>query len=74
MSEDKASEIIAMAWCDKTAFETIREITGLSEEEVIEVMRKSLKRSSFRLWRKRVSGRNRKHRKKYEKPDEYGLI
>jgi len=34
----------------------------LPEKEVIKVMRRSLKPSSFRLWRKRVSGRKTKHR------------
>ncbi len=65
MNESTASEIIAMAWCDKTSFDVIRETTGLSEKEVILLMRKTLKPSSFRLWRKRVSGRTRKHTKKY---------
>ena len=37
-----------------------------SESEVIKIMRKSLKPSSFRLWRKRVAKKNLKHRKKFE--------
>ncbi len=57
------SEIIAMAWCDKTAFDDIKALTGLSEAAVIRIMRKNLKPSSFRLWRKRVSGRVAKHKK-----------
>jgi uncharacterized protein (TIGR03643 family) len=56
------SEIIEMAWCDKTSFEAIFETTGLGEDEVIKIMRQNLKPSSFRLWRKRVSGRSAKHR------------
>ena len=66
MNESHTSEIVAMAWCDKTAFEIIQKTTGLSEKEVIELMKRTLKTSSFRLWRKRVSGRMAKHRKKYE--------
>ncbi len=57
------SEIIEMAWCDKTSFDDIALITGLCEKEVIPIMRKNLKPSSFRLWRKRVSGRKPKHQK-----------
>jgi len=58
------SEIIDMAWCDKTSFDDIQAITGLSESDTIQLMRKKLKRSSFRLWRKRVSGRRAKHKYK----------
>lgn len=60
----RISEIIEMAWCDKTSFEDIQRLTGLSEAEVIKVMRSHLKKSSFQLWRKRVSGRCAKHEKK----------
>lgn len=56
-------EIIDMAWCDKTSFDDIFEITGLKEAEVIQIMRSNLKPNSFRLWRKRVTGRKAKHRK-----------
>jgi uncharacterized protein (TIGR03643 family) len=61
------SPIIRMAWEDRCTFETIKECTGLSEAEVIQVMRSELKASSFRLWRKRVSGRSTKHRKRFRK-------
>ena len=62
-SEAQISEIIQMAWCDKTSFDDIYTITGLSEAEDIKMMRANLKPSSFRLWRKRVSGRKSKHKK-----------
>lgn len=52
-----------MAWEDRTPFEAIHSSYGISEAEVIKLMRKSLKPSSFRLWRKRVSGRKTKHLK-----------
>jgi len=55
------SEIIAMAWCDDTSFDSIKAQTGLSEPEVIALMQRSIKPSSFRLWRKRASGRAAKH-------------
>ena len=57
--------IIEMAWEDRTPFEAITFQFGISESEVIGVMRKELKRSSFNLWRKRVnSGISQKHLKK----------
>jgi uncharacterized protein (TIGR03643 family) len=58
------SEIIDMAWCDKTSFDAIKKISGLTEQQVIEIMRTELKPNSFKLWRKRVTGRKAKHCKK----------
>lgn len=46
--------IIQMAWEDRTPFEAILVQFKLSEAEVIRIMRKHLRPSSFRLWRKRV--------------------
>ena len=59
-SED-LDRIIEMAWEDRTPFEAIEFQFGLSEPQVIAVMRQHLKSSSFKLWRKRVSGRKTKH-------------
>lgn len=56
--------IIEMAWEDRTTFEAIEYQFGLKEQEVIELMRKHMKHSSFKMWRKRVSGRKTKHEKK----------
>jgi uncharacterized protein (TIGR03643 family) len=54
--------IIEMAWEDRTPFEAIEIQFGLSEAEVIKLMRGQLKRKSFDLWRKRVnSGVSQKH-------------
>lgn len=58
---DEHSRIIEMAWEDRTPFEAIEHQFGLTEKAVISLMQSSLKPSSFRLWRKRVSGRNTKH-------------
>ena len=58
---DELDRIIEMAWEDRTTFEAIDYQFGLSEQEVIELMRQSMKASSFRMWRKRVSGRKTKH-------------
>ena len=62
--------IIKLAWSDKISFEEINRIHGLTESDVIKLLRRNLKSRSFKLWRKRVSGRTRKHEKKrqlYEK-------
>ena len=53
--------VIEMAWEDRTTFDAIKSQFGLSESDVIELMRKNLKHSSFRRWRKRVQGRATKH-------------
>ena len=56
------NRIIEMAWEDRTTFDSIEDQFGISEPEVIKIMRNNLKRSSFKLWRSRVSGRRTKHR------------
>jgi uncharacterized protein (TIGR03643 family) len=53
--------IIEMAWEDRTTFEAIALQFGLSEKQVIALMRREMKDSSFKMWRKRVSGRKTKH-------------
>ena len=55
-------DVIGMAWADRISFEEIKKRTGLSEKEVIQIMRRNLKRKSYLLWRKRVRGRLTKHR------------
>lgn len=60
----KESEIIELAWDDKTSFDAIERQTGYSEKDVIKLMRRHMKESSFKMWRKRVTGRNSKHAKK----------
>ena len=56
------NRIIEMAWEDRTTFDSIEDQFGISEAKVIKIMRNNLKRSSFKLWRSRVSGRKTKHR------------
>lgn len=53
--------IIEMAWEDRTPFEAIEFQFGLSEKDVIELMRANSKPSSFKMWRKRMKGRTTKH-------------
>ncbi len=60
-SESEISRLIEMAWEDRTPFDAIEKSFGLSESQVIQLMRLELKRSSFESWRKRVTGRATKH-------------
>ena len=55
------SRVIEMAWEDRTPFEAIERLYGLSEAAVIRLMRRSLKSKAFKNWRQRVSGRVTKH-------------
>jgi uncharacterized protein (TIGR03643 family) len=64
MTVAEIDRIIEMAWEDRTPFEAIETQFGLSEKEVISLMRKEMKRSSFEMWRKRMSGRTTKHAQK----------
>ena len=64
-SERQLDRIIEMAWEDRTPFEAILFQFQLSEKEVVQVMRKELKPTSFKRWRKRVhSGVSQKHLQK----------
>ena len=58
--------IIWAAWADRITFEEIQKKTGKKESEVIKIMRKNLKKNSFKLWRKRVHNESIKHRKKFK--------
>ena len=61
LNSAEIDRIVEMAWEDKTPFEAINFQFNLSEKEVINLMRSNMKVSSFRMWRKRVSGRKTKH-------------
>ena len=58
--------VVGAAWADRITFEEIKKRSGYSESDVIKIMRKKLKPSSFRLWRKRAKNQSIKHRKKFE--------
>ena len=64
LDEVQVSRVIEMAWEDRTPFGAIEHSYGLSEPDVIKLMRQELKPSSFRLWRQRVSNRATKHEAK----------
>ena len=67
LSEEVIDRVIEMSWEDRTPFEAILFQFNMNEKEVIQLMRKTLKPSSFRLWRKRVNEKSIKHRKKFTK-------
>ena len=61
LNEEEKDRIVEMAWEDRTPFEAIEVQFGLKEQEVIELMRREIKLSSWRMWRERVQGRVTKH-------------
>ena len=63
MNQEQVNRIIEMAWEDRTSFEAIEYQFNLKENDVREIMRFNLKKSSFQMWRKRVKGRKTKHNK-----------
>ena len=66
LSSEAIDRILEMAWEDRTSFEAIETQFGLSEPQVIALMRREMKPSSFRMWRERVTGRKTKHLKTRE--------
>lgn len=58
---EEIDRIIEMAWEDRTPFDAIEMQFGINESEVIELMRKHMKPTSFKMWRKRMAGRSTKH-------------
>ena len=62
LSAANIDRIIEMAWEDRTTFEAIEMQFGLKHQDVIKLMRKEMKTSSFKLWRERTKGRSTKHK------------
>lgn len=63
LTEQQIDRIIEMEWEDRTPFEAITFQFQLSEQDVITLMRREMKPSSFKMWRQRVQGRTTKHQK-----------
>jgi uncharacterized protein (TIGR03643 family) len=61
LDSETLDRILEMAWEDRTTFEAIELQFGLQEKQVIALMRREMKPSSFRMWRERVTGRQTKH-------------
>jgi uncharacterized protein (TIGR03643 family) len=60
-SQAQIDRIVEMAWEDRTPFEAIEHQFGIKEAQVRKIMRSEMKRTSFTMWRERVSGRKTKH-------------
>jgi len=61
LKQEDLSRIIEMAWEDRTPFDAIEATYGLNQNQVEDLMRDNLKKSSYVLWRKRAKGRKTKH-------------
>lgn len=61
LTDQDIDRIVEMAWEDRTSFDAIKDQFGLAEKDVIKLMRKEMKPSSFKMWRERVQGRTTKH-------------
>ncbi|MCI4651454.1 TIGR03643 family protein [Phaeodactylibacter sp.] len=63
LTDRDIDRIVEMAWEDRTPFDAIEDQFGVKESEVIRIMKKEMKLSSWKMWRKRVQGRATKHRR-----------
>ena len=61
LTYSEISEIVADAWDDETSFKDITYKWSLSEKDIKVLMKRSLKRLSYIVWRKRVNKRLSKH-------------
>ena len=61
LDERAIDRIVGMAWEDRTPFEAIEQQFGLSEAEVIKLMKQQMRERNWRKWRARVQGRKTKH-------------
>ena len=59
---EQLDRIIQMVWEDRTPFEAIESQFQINQDNVIKIMRSSLKEKSFKIWRARTKGRKTKHR------------
>ena len=62
LTSAQISAIIDYAWDDNASFDWIKGRFDITEAQVIKIMQGHLKPGSFRVWRKRVSGRTAKHK------------
>jgi uncharacterized protein (TIGR03643 family) len=58
---EEKSRIVEMAWEDRTPFEAIESLFGINSNQLVDLMRSELKVGSFKVWRKRMRGRQTKH-------------
>jgi len=61
LTDASIDRIIEMAWEDRTPFDAITAQFGLSEAEVIQLMKSEITLRNWQKWRARVQGRRTKH-------------
>ncbi|HQU63821.1 MAG: TIGR03643 family protein [Phaeodactylibacter sp.] len=62
LTDRDVNRIVEMAWEDRTPFDAIKAQFGLSEAEVIKLMKDQMQLRNWQKWRARVQGRATKHR------------
>ena len=68
LSLEDRDRIVRMCWEDRTPFEAIQEQFGLTPNEAVKFMRKSLPLKDYDRWRKRANNQGHlKHQKKRPK-------
>ena len=65
ITESEISEVIQMALSDHVSFNNIKDLYGLNENEVKNIMKNNIKEGSYKAWRKRV--KNFSNRREYYK-------
>jgi uncharacterized protein (TIGR03643 family) len=66
LTRAEKDRVIQMAWEDRTSFDAIRKQFALSPGDVIKLMRREMTPKSFKMWRKRTTGRSTKHDRRFE--------
>jgi uncharacterized protein (TIGR03643 family) len=66
LSPEDIDRIINMAWEDRTPFEAITFQFGLTEADIIKLMKREMRLNNWKKWRARVQGRKTKHQKLME--------
>ncbi len=61
LTDASIDRIIEMAWEDRTPFEAIEFQFGLTEGDVIRLMKHEMELRNWKKWRARVQGRATKH-------------
>lgn len=74
LSQQEIDLIIGMAWADHVTFEEIEEKTGLSEYDVIRLMRRELTPSCYRVWRQRIGDRLTQYRRLFQTLPETSIL
>jgi uncharacterized protein (TIGR03643 family) len=61
LTPEDIDRIVQMAWEDRTPFDAIKAQFGVTEAEVIALMKSEMKLQNWKKWRARVQGRATKH-------------